>query len=132
MKGQEPFVSHTLIIGFASVILVIVAVSLVTVHNDYSDFIIESSTSKICSDLRTAVSEIVSNDLLEGNILLHLPAKIGDKNYDLSGNLDIVKIHWENQEKDCKLGYDVNMDGNANGGSILLDYTGVNIVLEGL
>ncbi len=135
MKGQQPFVSHTMVIGFASVLIVIVAASLVTVHSDYSDFIIGSSSNDVCFELRAVTASIVSNGLTKGQIILHLSDKIGDKNYDLSADYNSVKIQWENKEKVCNLGYNVNMTGRVEGGTVLLDFENfdtVNIVLGGI
>ncbi len=121
MKGQQPFVSHTMMIGFASILLVIVAASLVAVNSDYSSFVADVAVDNICIEFRNAVNYIVSNDLDHGKINLKLADKIGDKNYVIHGS-DEIYIQWEGNEKVCKTGYDVEYSGRIEGGSIALNY----------
>ena len=121
MKGQQPFVSHTMMVGFASILLVIVAASLVVVNEDYGSFVAETSVDNICIEFRNAINYIVSNDLDHGKINLNLVDKIGDKNYVISGS-DEIYLQWENNERECKTGYGVEYTGRVEGGPISLTY----------
>ena len=125
MKGQQPFVSHTMMIGFASILLVIVAASLVAVNGDYSSFVTDSAVDNICIEFRNAINYIVSNDLDHGEIVLKLADKIGDKNYVISGSNKIY-LEWENNERVCKTGYSIKYSGRIEGGPVLLSYDNDN------
>ena len=130
-KGQQPFVSHTLMIGFASMMVVIVAVSLVTIHGDFSSFIVDSVSSHACNSMRASVSNIIESDADYMKILVSLPEKLGDKNYVVSSYDEGLNIEWDNNEKPCKIGHEISFEGRVPGGDVLMTYdkdTGILLI----
>lgn len=125
-KAQQQFVSHTIVIGFASILVAIVAASLITMHGDFSKTITDYSSNRVCGSIRLAVADIFSNNLTNGRIELRLDDKLGDKNYKLSAHGSVISIQTDDDEKSCQLGYPVNVTGRVSGGMTALDYERVN------
>lgn len=133
MKGQNPLLSHTLIVGFSAILILVVVTSMNLIRNDLQDFIGNQEAVQVCSIVRGGTEIIVNEEdyisvtnTTKGRITLKLPKKIADLNYratfseltltiQTSGQVDITKI--------CEMGVNATYSGFTRGGLTELIYT---------
>jgi hypothetical protein len=104
MKGQSVVVTHSLLILFATLLLIIVVTTLNSIKEDYRDFVLNLTAKDICNLVKTSIEELrtsipteleVKTEQNMGSIILDLPSKIGNTKYRIRLENETILIKTE-------------------------------------
>ena len=132
-KGQNPLISHTILIGIGVLLILSVVVTMNTVKSNYDEFVGEEEMDIVCSLIRHAINEMympssyqVQSDTLTGKIVLNLPDRIGDSVYKARFINDSLKIETYGSLKinrTCLIGFNASYSGLTSGGRTKIMWT---------
>jgi len=132
MKALSQITTYVFLFAFATFILFAVVMTSNSMEKSYSSFSVNSSISSICSLISYSINRVssivpgeVSIDEEEtfGELTIKLPERIGDENYRIVFRNNTVLIYTGNINVSCGVFSDVNLDGNAIGGPVKIEFT---------
>jgi len=124
-KGQSTIVSHSLIVMFAVIFLLIIITTMNSIKEDYSNFVLNITAKEICSLVKSSsekiyqpVSSSINSNKTEemGYVTVNLPSKIGSKNYKISFANETIQIKTSDNQFTCKVGLNTTFSGTSSGG----------------
>ncbi len=132
-RGQNPLLSHTIMMAF-SLLMIIVIVSLLTsLRDDYSGFIGKNEISEVCLIVKGGIERIVTEDsytpqtnTTKGRIFARLPDRIADQNYRArfaNSSLYIETLSQPRINDTCRMGFNMTYTGFTSGGMTEINYT---------
>ena len=132
-KGQSPMLSHTLSMAFSLLLIVIIISVLISLHDDYSNFIGKSEISQVCLLIKGGIENIIVEDRYnslintsKGKIFLRLPDKIADQNYRIrfvNNSISVETLSRPRLNDTCKPGANLTYLGSTSGGRTEINYT---------
>ncbi|MFH1420800.1 MAG: hypothetical protein ABIG30_02425 [Candidatus Aenigmatarchaeota archaeon] len=129
MKALAPFVSHSMLIGFAAVILAIISIAFAGIHNNYSTFIAQEEMHQVCGLVRLNAGDMSSSlatyDVKTNTIVssrdIRLPKRLGAIDYEARLEVDcLLNITSSVYALECPLNYGFACSGYTEGGNIKL------------
>ncbi len=132
-KGQSPLLSHTIMLAF-SLLLVLVIISMLTaIRDDYSNFIGKNEIAEVCLILKGGIEKMMTDDsyvsptnTTKGRLFMRFPARIADQNYRMrfANNSVFVETLAQPRINDtCRLGHNASYTGSTAGGITEVNYT---------
>ena len=125
LKGQSPLVSHSIIVGFSLVLLIIIVISLGSIKSDYQQFVAKEEINQVCGLIRGGIEKIYNpstytspTDSLMGSIRIDLPDRLADNVYRVSfGSSSYIETLTQPAvNKTCNIGFPVVYNGSTTGG----------------
>ena len=124
-KGQNPLLSHALIIMFSILLLIVVVHAMNAIKNDYQDFVGKIESQQVCGMIKNSIEKIYSpsdytvqtNETM-GKIFVELPERIADSRYRASFVNDSVRVEMLDfpVNETCKAGFNISLSGTTSGG----------------
>ncbi len=131
--GQSPVLSHTLLIGFSVLLIMIIVTSMSSIKDEYQDFIGRSEITQVCAIVKGNVESIFWKENYispmnetKGTATMRLPERIADMNYRayFSGTTLFVETFGRvNITDTCVPGFNATYTGSTSGGITRLNFT---------
>jgi hypothetical protein len=125
-KGQNPLLSHTLIVGFSTLLVLVVVTSLAVIKSDLQESIGFMESKQVCSLVENSVeimfweeNYISLSNYTKGKITLKLPQKLADMNYRATffgNNLTIETFGNIKIIDSCIMNFNATYSGSTGGG----------------
>jgi len=126
LKGQSVIVTHSLLVLFATLFLIIIVTTLNSIREDYRDFTLNLTVKDICSVVKASVEELhapipaeleVNTEQSMGSVTLDLPQKIGGVKYRIRfGNRTILVKTESGFSYACYTSVNSTLAGRSAGG----------------
>jgi len=132
MQGQSTIVTHSLLVLFATIFLIIVVGTLNQLRNTYEEFVLDLTAKHLCELVRSTIEDMYSptpsnmralvNESM-GKISLRLPDKVGGMKYKILLLEREIKVIVSDREKaSCSIALDVILEGKSAGGDSNLEW----------
>ena len=130
--GQSPVLSHTLIIGFSVILVLIIVTSMASIKEELQDFIGKSEIKQVCALVKGGIESVFHRDNYispmnesKGTAKLKLPGRIADLSYRarFSGSELVIETFGINMTDTCKMGFNATYLGSTSGGVTLVNFT---------
>ncbi len=142
-KGQVPFLSHTMMVAFSVVLIVLIVTTLNSVKIDYQEFVGKEEIIQVCVSIKSAIEKIyvptgytsLTNETM-GSIVIDLPERIADVNYRMkfvNKTLMIETLAEPTLNQSCTIGFNASFEGSSRGGRTRLSwirYTNITDVIQ--
>jgi len=127
--GQSQIVTHTIIIMFVVILILIVATTMNSIREDYDNFVGNMTSYEICSLIKSSMEKIykpVSGNITVnrtedmGYVILDLPPKVGNSAYRLKLSGTNIIISTSDKTYSCAVGLNATMNSSCAGGKVKL------------
>jgi len=144
LKGQSVIVTHSLLVLFATIFLIIIVTTLNSIREDYRDFTLNLTVKDICSVVKASIEELrtpipaeleVNTEQSMGSVMLDLPQKIGGTKYRIRFENEMIVIKTESGfSYTCYTSVNSTLSGRSAGGRTKIYWmygNGINKILIG-
>ena len=129
MKGQNPLISHTLIVAMSVLVLFLVVTTFNNIEKNQIMFVARSEADSICSTLSSQILKIYRNETYNSpggqtcsweNI--YLEKRLMIYNYKIYFNNSDIIISFKNTKINCSVPINATLIGSSYGGEVKLTW----------
>ena len=130
LLGQSPLISHSLVVGFSLILILVVIMTLSHLENEYQTFTGNSEIQEVCGIIKYSTEKIYNptnytspTNSTMGRIVLTLPERIAGISYRARFSDNLVYVNTVSEpliNTTCSIDINATFSGTTNGGETLI------------